>query len=109
MYYLFKTKNWDALTRRLPLAICVLVIIQVALGNNRQFGPARSLLAMVAIAILLLGTVLPALSGVMLWIGRRNPARMWAAEQTDARPPFRAFRTGVDRRRCQCRRHHGGI
>jgi len=25
--------------------------------------------------------VLPALSGVMLWIGRQSPARMWAAEQ----------------------------
>ena len=36
---------------------------------------------MVAVAILLLGTVLPALSGVLLWIGRQNPARMWAAEQ----------------------------
>jgi len=81
LYYLFKTKNWDALTRRMPLAICLLVIIQVALGNNGNSGPLGTLLAMVAIAILMLGTVLPALSGVMLWIGRQNPARMWAAEQ----------------------------
>jgi hypothetical protein len=81
LYYLFKTKNWDALTRRMPLAICVLIIVQVALGNNGNSGPLGTLAAMVAIAILLLGTVLPALSGVMLWIGRRNPARMWAAEQ----------------------------
>src|SRR6185436_3069040 len=81
LYYLFKTKNWDALTRRMPLAICVLVIVQVALGNNGNSGPLGTLLAIVAIAILLLGTVLPALSGVMLWIGRRSPARMWAAEQ----------------------------
>ena len=81
LYYLFKTKNWDALIRRMPLAICLLVIIQVALGNNGNSGPLGTLLAMVAIAILMLGTVLPALSGVMLWIGRQNPARMWAAEQ----------------------------
>jgi len=81
LYYLFKTKNWDALTRRIPLAICLLVIVQVGLGNNGNSGPLSTLLAMVAIAILMLGTVLPALSGVMLWIGRRSPARMWAAEQ----------------------------
>ena len=31
-------------------------------------------------SILLVGTVLPALSGVTLWIGRRSPARLWAAE-----------------------------
>ena len=81
LYYLFKTKNWDALTRRIPLAICILVIVQVAIGNNGDSGPLGTLLAVVAIAILLLGTVLPALSGVLLWIGRRSPARMWAAEQ----------------------------
>jgi hypothetical protein len=81
LYYLFKTKNWDALTRRIPLAICLLVIVQVALGNNGNSGPLGTLAAMVAIAILMLGTVLPALSGVMLWVGRRSPARMWAAEQ----------------------------
>ncbi|HYB97173.1 MAG TPA: serine/threonine-protein kinase, partial [Vicinamibacterales bacterium] len=33
LYFLFKTKNWDALTRRLPLALCALVILQVALGT----------------------------------------------------------------------------
>lgn len=81
LFYLFKTKNWDALTRRMPLAICLLVIVQVALGTNDTSGPLGTLLAIVAIAILLLGTVLPALSGVMLWIGRQSPARMWAAEQ----------------------------
>ena len=81
LYYLFKTKNWDALTRRIPLAICILVIVQVAIGNNGDSGPLGTLLAVVAIALLLLGTVLPALSGVLLWIGRRSPARMWAAEQ----------------------------
>ena len=31
--------------------------------------------------MLLIGTVLPALSGVLLWIGHQNPARLWAAEQ----------------------------
>ena len=41
LYYLFKTKNWDALTRRMPLAICVLVIVQVALGNNGNSGHLR--------------------------------------------------------------------
>jgi hypothetical protein len=81
LYYLFKTRNWDALTRRMPLAICALIIVQVAISNNGDSGPIGTLLAIAAIAILLLGTVLPALSGVLLWIGRRSPARMWAAEQ----------------------------
>ena len=80
LYYLFKTKNWDALTRRLPLAICALVIVQVALSNNGG-SVFNTLAGVVAITILLIGTVLPALSGVLLWIGRRSPARMWAAEQ----------------------------
>jgi hypothetical protein len=41
----------------------------------------ESLVGVIAVTILLVGTVLPALSGVLLWIGRRSPARMWAAEQ----------------------------
>jgi hypothetical protein len=80
LYYLFTTKSWDALTRRLPLAICALIVVQVGLQSigNSIF---QSLLGIVAVTILLVGTVLPALSGVLLWIGRRSPARMWAAEQ----------------------------
>ena len=81
LYYLFKTKNWDALTRRLPLALCALVVVQVGLSTISSSGAFQSLLGVVAIAILLIGTALPALSGVMLWIGRQSPARMWAAEQ----------------------------
>ena len=81
LYYLFKTKSWDALTRRLPLAICALVILQVGLSTIGSSGAFASLMSIVAVTILLIGTVLPALSGVLLWIGRRTPARMWAAEQ----------------------------
>jgi hypothetical protein len=81
LYYLFKTKNWDALTRRLPLALCALVVVQVGLSTIVSSGAFQSLLAVVAISVLLIGTALPALSGVMLWIGRQSPARMWAAEQ----------------------------
>jgi hypothetical protein len=80
LYYLFKTKNWDALTRRLPLAMCALVILQVVLSTIGE-SIFESLVGLIAITILLVGTVLPALSGVLLWIGRRSPARMWAAEQ----------------------------
>jgi hypothetical protein len=81
LYYLFTTKNWDALTRRLPIAICALVVLQVGLSNIDDSGIFQSLLGAVAVTILLIGTVLPALSGVLLWIGRQSPARMWAAEQ----------------------------
>ncbi len=81
LYYLFKTRNWDALTRRLPLAMCALVVIQVGLQTIGSSGAFQSLVAIIAIAVLLIGTVLPALSGVLLWITRRSPARMWAAEQ----------------------------
>ena len=81
LYYLFKTKNWDALTRRLPLAMCALVVLQVGLSSIGSSGIFQSLIGVVAVAILLVGTVLPALSGVLLWIGRQSPARMWAAEQ----------------------------
>ncbi len=81
LYYLFKTRNWDALTRRLPLAMCAIVLLQVALQSIGSSGIFQSLLGVVAVTILLVGTVLPALSGVLLWIGRQSPARMWAAEQ----------------------------
>ena len=77
---LFKTRNWDALTRPLPLAICILVLVQVALTTIGS-GALQSAISIVAISVLLVGTVLPALSGVALWIGRQNPARLWAAEQ----------------------------
>ena len=80
LYVLFKTRNWDALTRPLPLAICTLVLVQVALTTIGS-GALQSALSIVAMSILLVGTVLPALSGVTLWIGRRSPARLWAAEQ----------------------------
>jgi hypothetical protein len=81
LYYLFTTKNWDALTRRLPIAICALIVLQTGLSNLSDSGIFQSLLGVVAVAILLVGTLLPALSGVLLWIGRQSPARMWAAEQ----------------------------
>jgi hypothetical protein len=74
-------RNWDALTRRLPLAICALVILQVGLSTIGSSGAFQSALSVVAVTILLIGTVLPALSGVLVWIGHRSPARMWAAEQ----------------------------
>jgi hypothetical protein len=80
LYVLFKTRNWDALTRPLPLAICILVLVQVALTTIGS-GALQSALSIVAMSVLLVGTVLPALSGVTLWIGRQNPARLWAAEQ----------------------------
>lgn len=81
LYYLFKTKNWDALTRRLPIAMCVLVIVQLGLQVIGSSGIFESLLGVVAVTIMLIGVALPALSGVLLWIGHRNPARSWAAEQ----------------------------
>jgi hypothetical protein len=77
---LFKTRNWDALTRPLPLAICILVLVQVALTTIGS-GALQSALSIVGISVLLVGTALPALSGVTLWIGRQSPARLWAAEQ----------------------------
>ena len=80
LYVLFKTRNWDALTRPLPLAICILVLLQVALTTIGS-GALQSAVSIVAISVLLVGTVLPALSGITLWIGRQNPARLWAAEQ----------------------------
>jgi hypothetical protein len=80
LYVLFKTRNWDALTRPVPLAICTLVLVQVALTTIGS-GALQSAISIVAMSVLLVGTVLPALSGVTLWIGRRNPARLWSAEQ----------------------------
>jgi hypothetical protein len=80
LYVLFTTRNWDALTRPLPLAICILVLVQVALSTIGS-GALTSALSIVGISLLLVGTVLPALSGVTLWIGRQSPARLWAAEQ----------------------------
>jgi hypothetical protein len=80
LYVLFKTRNWDALTRPLPLAICMLVLVQVALGSIGS-GALQSAISIVGISVLLVGTALPALSGVTLWIGRQSPARLWAAEQ----------------------------
>jgi hypothetical protein len=44
-------------------------------------GALTSALSIVGISVLLVGTVLPALSGVTLWIGGQSPARLWAAEQ----------------------------
>ena len=80
LYVLFTTRNWDALTRPLPLAICTLVLAQVALTTIGSGAP-QSAISIVGMSVLLVGTVLPALSGVTLWIGRQHPARLWAAEQ----------------------------
>ena len=81
LYYLFKHKNWDALTRRLPVAMCALVIAQVGLQVIGNSGVFESLIGVVAVTLFLIGVALPALSGLFLWMGRRSPARMWAAEQ----------------------------
>jgi len=84
LYYLFTTKNWDALTRRMPIAMCLLVIAQVGLQVIGNSGVFESLIGVVATTIMLIGVALPALSGVFLWIGHRHPERMWAAEQLAA-------------------------
>jgi hypothetical protein len=81
LYFLFKHRNWDALTRRLPVAMCVLVIVQVGLQVIGNSGVFESLLGVTAVTLFLIGVALPALSGIFLWIGRRSPDRMWAAEQ----------------------------
>lgn len=81
LYYLFKMRNWDALTRPLPLTLCAVVVLQVALSTIGSSGVFQSLVGVVAASVLLIGTVLPAVSGVLSWIGRRSPERMWAAEQ----------------------------
>jgi Protein kinase domain len=81
LYYLFKMRNWDALTRPLPLALCAVVVLQVGLSMIGSSGVFQSLLGVIAVAVLLIGTVLPALSGVLSWIRRQSPERMWAAEQ----------------------------
>lgn len=81
LYFLFKTKNWDALTRRMPLAMCALVLVSVGLGTIGSNGAFESAISIIAIGVMLIGMVLPALSGVMLWLNRRNPAALWAAEQ----------------------------
>ena len=81
LYYLFKMKNWDALTRPLPLTLCAVVVLQVALSTIGSSGVFQSLLGIAAVSVLLIGTVLPAVSGVLSWIGRQSPERMWAAEQ----------------------------
>ena len=108
LYYLFKTKNWDALTRRMPIAICILVIVQVGLQVIGSSGVFESLIGVVAVTIMLIGVALPALSGVLLWIGHRSPARMWAAGTTDARTLEGAGRVGIAALRCQRRRGAGG-
>jgi hypothetical protein len=81
LYFLFKHRNWDALTRRLPVAVCVLVIVQVGLQVIGNSGVFESLLGVIAVTLFLIGVALPALSGIFLWMGRRSPARLWAAEQ----------------------------
>ena len=65
LYVLFKTRNWDALTRAALLAICTLVLVQVA-STTIVFGALQSALAIVAMSILLVGTAPPALE-------RRHP------------------------------------
>ena len=50
LYYLFKMKNWDALTRPLPLALCALVVLQVGLSTIGSSGVFQSLLGVVAVS-----------------------------------------------------------
>ena len=107
LYYLFKMKNWDALTRPLPLALCAVVVLQVGLSTIGSSGVLQSLLGIVAVTVLLIGTVLPALSGVLSWIGRSQPGAHVGGGATDPRPRARAGRLGVARRRRQRRRGHG--
>src|SRR5262249_31721742 len=76
LYFLFKTKTWDALTRRLPLAMCALVLLSVGLATIGSNGAFESAISIIAIGVLLIGMVLPALSGVMLWLNRRDPAAL---------------------------------
>jgi hypothetical protein len=81
LFVLFKTRNWDALTDRLPLVVCGILILQMGLDSMGDAGALQGLLGAVAVAILLGGTLLPALSGVVFWMRRQSPERMWATDQ----------------------------
>ena len=80
MYYLFKTKNWDALKQRLPIAICAVLTLSVAVAVLDEAAP-QALLGVVFVVIFLVAAGLPAMSGILLWIRRHSPVRLWAAEQ----------------------------
>jgi len=81
LFVLFKTRNWDALRDRLPLAICAILVASVALSSIENSATWQALIGVIVVLVLLGGTVLPALSGVLLWIRRQTPGRPWAADQ----------------------------
>ena len=77
---LVKTRNWDALRQRLPIAICAMLVAAIML-ESIESATVGNIVGVILIVVLLGGTVLPALSGIVLWMRRRNPARLWSAEQ----------------------------
>jgi hypothetical protein len=81
LFVLVKTRSWDAPKQRLPLAMCAILALSTGLDSIAKSGVLQSLLGVVVVSVLLAGVVLPALSGVLLWIRRQTPGRVWAAEQ----------------------------
>jgi hypothetical protein len=80
LYVLIKTKSWDALRQRLPIALCSLIVASVGIASTSTPG-WQVLLGLVFIVLLMISTGLPAVSGILLWIRRRTPARLWAADE----------------------------
>jgi hypothetical protein len=82
LFILFKTRNWDALRDRLPIVLCGTFIISVALNSAVTATTTWQMaLGVVILVVFLAGTVLPAASGLLVWIRRHAPARLWAAYQ----------------------------
>ena len=81
IWVVIKAKNWDVLRHRLPIAICAMLVVSAALSTIDSASLWQALLGVAALAILIAGTVLPALSGVLLWMRRRHPGRLWAIDQ----------------------------
>ena len=80
-WIVIKAKNWDVLKHRLPIAFCVTFLLAAALNTIDSSSIWQGLIAVTALAILIAGTLLPALSGVMLWMRRQHPARLWTIDQ----------------------------
>ena len=81
IWVVIKSKNWDLLKARLPLAMCGLMLGALTIGVTDQDNILQGLLGVLALAILIAGTLLPSLSGLIVWVRRRSPQRLWAADQ----------------------------
>ncbi len=80
LYTLVRARNWDALKHRVPIALTAVTVAAMGLSTLEGSSGWQGLLGAAVLALILPAMMLPAFSGIVVWVQRQNAGRLWAVD-----------------------------